>query len=1440
MHKSIYSDTDKTTPGARENAESESESEQPHSESPNLTTERSLTEGGASQTPALQVKGQEFPTATPGKAPAPDHAAATIQTPVQTAKIHWLVIKFLAGWFASMCLLFVIALSVNIDWAKPFLQRGLSMIVNRDVQLGHLTWSWRPGNLTVETTKVSISQPDGSKLLVAGPSEVGLAFFPLLKKKVIVKHITLNRPQFWAVRIKDKGWNFDDLLTLGPDIQFIQANNGTLFVADGLDSSRPQWQTIKLEAINLKFLFPERNTSTPLYVSFLLKKPKYTTKVIFTSFGGGPNEWQKNNYKFDTIVTRLNLNDIAPFIYTVGNIKPSAQLKKEDSVHGLFNAQMSGEGIYDQGLTANVKVTSERFSVDAEPFGVVSSPGETQGQISLDKQRLRWHDMIVNLATVQLHSSGEVSNWKSANKRLDATVSGQINELQDLKKMIAVPQSDTAKKLVELNNFKLSGNAKVELKEDKNGNRTKIVTTFDTKGLQIKPFLDQNAKHLSPILTLVGLQKDALLTGKLEYKPGENLKIEDGSLPIASGLVKAHGDFDLKQSSSEVEFKAENIHLSALRHNLEEAANAKGFLSHFFYLPKNKHLEFGGILTASGRLNSKGNTTVGEGNGVCTDGALGVSDGSLNARQIHGNLSWHDRKLKLDRFHGTVGNGGTFTLRGVADLKGTPYIDWSIHANHLDLQQLSALMQLMRIQVPLFSENHLTGTVSTLDLDVTGSRDNPNISFTAVPENLFYAQAGLSKPLHATSGIISYRNDNLALQDVSFVTNGDVVKTTFTIEQLSRAARLSRVSLKTKGINLSDIHYYLSSNLMPLPLRRVYLNFLKANKIFDVHGRTAADVTCKFAEEKVSLSGNANLQDVQASVMQPGMRLQHIFGELVAAGDDLVLHNFRGRYKDASVDIDGKVLKYTSEDPTYHINVKASLRPDELMQLVPPAKDQLNEWGLGLHSEHALDLECAYEGDKQQTNLKFELKVDPKSKLEVSSKFGEFYQPPGETVSLTGEFVSNPHGIEIKDAHVHIGSSHMVMTGKVGDENTPAVMQGKSFNWEGRPIHITVTSERPIAVAHLLSTLDPTIKLQDITGTMTGRVDIDGKLPNLSPRGEVTVSNINIPAWQVHDVSGVVKMLGISPHHSIEPIAELKVPSLNIGPLAAKNCKVSLALESPGDDPAAGFIRITGANADTMGGKAELSGAVDLKQRQLEMVVNLSKVSAAEVTEKLFKQHNQISGNVDMRIDLDTHGKNLHEVINNFEGDGDVEISNGSINKFGNLETELKRVSLMRQGLVNLNWSSFWQSVLPSKTRGNYKTVSGQFKFDRQSFLLQQFKYSGEDMCLWASGIINLSKSTINMSVAGNIPRVSKGTVAGVTRAVRLTSFVNVATLGTLRSVPALPILGELNPDRSRTFIFRLNSPLDEPKAITQSAERTFRWLPSRPTASAHPVLDIN
>ena len=173
--------------------------------------------------------------------------------------------------------------------------------------------------------------------------------------------------------------------------------------------------------------------------------------------------------------------------------------------------------------------------------------------------------MVVNLANIQLHSNGEIADWKNPKGKYDATVSGNIKELQDLKQVIEKPESSTAKALVGLENFQISGSAHVEVSVDKNGKKKFLVTTFDTKGLQIKPFLDQNAKHLSPILKLLGLEDNALLTGKMEYTPDERLQILEGSMPFAGGIVRTNGEFNLKNSTSHLNFLAKDIHMSSFQ-----------------------------------------------------------------------------------------------------------------------------------------------------------------------------------------------------------------------------------------------------------------------------------------------------------------------------------------------------------------------------------------------------------------------------------------------------------------------------------------------------------------------------------------------------------------------------------------------------------------------------------------------------------------------------------------------------------------------------------------------------------------------------------------------------------------------------------------------------------------------------------------------------------
>jgi hypothetical protein len=793
-----------------------------------------------------------------------------------------------------------------------------------------------------------------------------------------------------------------------------------------------------------------------------------------------------------------------------------------------------------------------------------------------------------------------------------------------------------------------------------------------------------------------------------------------------------------------------------------------------------------------------------------------------------------------------VGDAGEFLLDGWADLRNTPYVDWTIKAEHLDLKQLSALMKAVRIEAPLFSESHLFGTVKTLDLRVVGPRNKPSISFVAVPENMFYQPPGLSQPLRSVSGVIEYKNDNLTLSDVAFVSHGDAVKTSLTIENLSGAqAKLTNLSVNTSGIDLSDVHFYLSSCLMPKPLKRIYLTFLKDNKIFDAHGRTSCDLTCKFNGDKVALSGSANLHDIQARVLRPDVLLKHIGGEIHVSGDDLVLQKVQGSYRDSDVFIDGKILKYTQDNPTFQIQVKASLKPNELAQMLPVVSDQMKRWQMKISSEHTVDVSSDYTGDNDSSKIQFVIKADPGARLSLTSQFGNFYQPKDESVMLDGLVASTKDGFEITDSHIHVGKSILHLTGRLGDfarsQEALATKNAKyATSWDGQPIRISLSSMSPISIAYVLSTLDPAYKSHDVSGELTGKLVLEGNIPDIYPSGEVKISKLSIDSVNVHDAHGAIKLLGqTTKHDNVQPIAKLRLPTLNVGPIIARDCDVDLALEYQGPD--AGLIKITEANARVADGKADISGSIDLSHQKLNLNINLNEVSAAKLTEELTKQHNEMTGTANVTVNVETHGSGWQEALDNLGGKGAIEMSNGSFAKLGHLETQLRRGNLLHQGLLGFNMGNFLQSIIPTKA-GIYNDLTGEFRFNKNEMTVDQFRYNSNEMCLWSSGTISMKNSTLKMMVAGKIPRISSGMVKDVSKAMSLSSFVHVATLGCLKSLPALPILGAVsNANRANTFEFKLDAPLDEPKAINQSAIKTFHWLPNLPTASAHPVLlDIN
>jgi hypothetical protein len=98
--------------------------------------------------------------------------------------------------------------------------------------------------------------------------------------------------------------------------------------------------------------------------------------------------------------------------------------------------------------------------------------------------------------------------------------------------------------------------------------------------------------------------------------------------------------------------------------------------------------------------------------------------------------------------------------------------------------------------------------------------------------------------------------------------------------------------------------------------------------------------------------------------------------------------------------------------------------------------------------------------------------------------------------------------------------------------------------------------------------------------------------------------------------------------------------------------------------------------------------------------------------------------------------------------------------------------------------------------------------------------------------------------MAGKIPRVQTSVLGGAlgsaSRNFTLQKVLKMATFGRLENLPALPLIGAIATDKPRTFVFTVDAVLDDPKLVARSIEKSFKWLPNKPDATAHPIPGLS
>jgi hypothetical protein len=201
---------------------------------------------------------------------------------VRKKRLNRTIVRFLASWVACMGVLTVIALLANLEWARPKVEQAMADAFHRQVKLGRIGWMLGLNGLSIWTDRLSLTESDGKPFIVAGESEIGVAFLPLMEKRVIIKHVDFHHPEVFATQISPGRWNFSDLLVEGPEIHYVEVDDGVLHLRNQITPEQlsksgatgtfanTKWHSYDFQSVSLKLVFPKKNQrrAWPFYLAF--------------------------------------------------------------------------------------------------------------------------------------------------------------------------------------------------------------------------------------------------------------------------------------------------------------------------------------------------------------------------------------------------------------------------------------------------------------------------------------------------------------------------------------------------------------------------------------------------------------------------------------------------------------------------------------------------------------------------------------------------------------------------------------------------------------------------------------------------------------------------------------------------------------------------------------------------------------------------------------------------------------------------------------------------------------------------------------------------------------------------------------------------------------------------------------------------------------------
>jgi AsmA-like C-terminal region len=1381
----------------------------------------------------------------PVSVPAPDKGsqAISLQDPNHDPnsegqkRFKRIIARFLASWLAGMGVIAVIALMTNLEWARPQVEQAMADSFHRRVTLGHLSWMLGLNGLSIWTNKLSLTESDGKPFVVAGESEIGVAFLPLLQKRVIIKHVEFHHPEVFATQVSPGHWNFSDLLVEGPEIHYVEVDDGVLHLRNTITDEQlaktgatgtfanTKWHAYDFQAVSLKLVFPKKDQRRPwpFYLSFKLPRQSdsgpYLSEVSLTVLCSGPFEkWMEHPCEIDLRADHIDPEDWRPFLHF------------PKGADALLSFHYKGKGLSADTIDGELSGTADDITINnAEKQTVFFAPqAKWQGHAGFSARRIDWGKLRVDLAGLTIYSHGKLEDWRTDHPRYAAVVSADLHNLSQLSTTSLwhfLPGLSAKKQPPEL-----SGAAQVELTLDGDSQTHNISTRLKANGIPLGHLLSGDQQKGTPFLSLFKITPNTPIEGQVLIGKDQTISLKDVRIPANGSKLVIQGMINAGSRQHDVQISASDLILDKFDTAQLENGPAPSML-----LSGKVDLD---AKLVQVRDKSAAHVAV---SAKLKDAVFSAGNAEL-ARHLVGNVAFDGTSIKFRQVSGALdnkdGTSGSINLNG--------FINTSVHNNdcnlimtgkRVDIGQLVAFCRSAHLPISAAAVSNMSGLAREIEIRITGDTRAPQLTLKLTPENIAYQMSppkGASlKPVKISGGTIILTRDGLELKDLPVTSQTGKLQLSATFVGQGNWLVPRTVQIKTSGLALEEAQQYLKSPDMPEQTRAVFANMVAPLQLKSAQGKVWGDIQVALSSNPKStceLAGTVNFGNVNGKVFQQHVPFEHLSGAVTVADNQLQLRDISFSSGSSHFDLQGDV-RNIQQAPAWNLQIIAQFHPDDILSAFP----QLLNDGVSASSSGPLTLRSTVIGDAQSNRIMLSAQAHPGCALQVHSPMCQFLQPIDKSVTLDGDLGirtdgNNNNNLRVDGWHLVVGDSDFQASGK--------------YQWTNdgsrKPTsELVVSTKNAVPTSLILSSFFPATSVSGCSGSIKGTLAFSGPADNLLTHGNFTLSKVTVPAWNLKDADGRLfsprwSLSGGETGGSVSQI-QVQIANATVGGVPASDLSGTIVMEK---EPQPKLSLSDGA-ATVAGGKVKVTAFYQPETTRWRLDMTLDNLRVDEFVFDLIDQPGEVTGFADGHIGLESKGRNWNEIIGNMFGSGEINVDKGRVPKVAKLQERLTQANLLQQGIFGFNLNNVFQTVLPVKA-GKFKEVNMSFDIANGIVDVDRLNFVGNDLRLRAAGSWNISANSLSVEVAGNIPRVASsilpGAVGEVSRNLTIQKAVRVVTFHKLESLPTVPILGDIGTDDPRAFTFKIACLLNNSNAMAQSISKSFRWLPNKPNASAHPV----